>query len=78
MIVLIVNILLSFLLACLFNFTFFEKRRYLQLKKLNAELELLLKAFELEHKGIPIPDHIQRYIKERYDCSERYSGKGCT
>lgn len=71
MIVLIVNILLSFLLACLFNFTFFEKRRYLQLKKLNAELELLLKVFELEHKGIPIPDHIQRYIKERYETTKR-------
>ena len=71
MIVLIVNILLSFLLACLFNFTFFEKRRYLQLKKLNAELELLLKAFELEHKGIPIPDHIQHYIKERYETTKR-------
>lgn len=75
MIVLIVNILLSFLLACLFNFTFFEKRRYLQLKKLNAELELLLKVFELEHKGIPIPDHIQRYIKERYETTKRRNKK---
>lgn len=70
MIVLIVNILLSFLLACLFNFTFFEKRRYQKLKTLNAELDILLKVAELKNKGIPIPNHIQCYIKGLYETAE--------
>lgn len=63
----ILNILVACLVAFLLNLHLVEKRRYRKLKRLNTELELLLKAFELEHKGIPIPDHIQRYIKERYE-----------
>jgi hypothetical protein len=44
-----------------------EKRRYRKLKRLNTELDIILKAFELENKGMPIPEHIWRYIRELYE-----------
>ena len=66
----ILSFLASALVACVLNFHFFEKRRYRALKKLNAQLEVLLKAAELKNKGIPIPNHIQRYIRELYKTTE--------
>ena len=65
-----VNCLVSFLVVCVLNFHFFEKRRYRVLKKWNAQLDILLKAAELKNKGIPIPEHIQRYIRELYKTTE--------
>ena len=38
----IVNCLVSVLVVCVLNFHFFEKRRYRALKKLNAQLDILL------------------------------------
>lgn len=67
----ILNIGVTCLVAFLLNLNFLEKRRYQKLNTLNAELDILLKVFELEHKGIPIPYHIQRYIKERYETTKR-------
>lgn len=66
----IVNVLVSALVACVLNFHFFEKRRYRESKRLNAQLDVLLKAAELKNKGIPIPNHIQRYIRELYKTTE--------
>lgn len=51
---------------CVLNFYLFVKSRHLKLKKLNAQLDILLMAAELKKKGIPIPEHIQRYIEELY------------
>ena len=62
----IVNFFVSVLVACVLNFHFFEKRRYRELKRLNAQLDIILKVAELKDKGIPIPNHIQRYIRELY------------
>ena len=67
---LIVNFFVSVLVVCVLNFHFFEKRRYRELKKLNAQLDIILKVAELENKGIPIPNHIQRYISELYKTTE--------
>ena len=67
---LIVNFFVSVLVVCVLNFHFFEKRRYRELKKLNAQLDIILKVAELENKGIPIPNHIQRYIRELYKTTE--------
>ena len=66
----IVNFFVSVLVVCVLNFHFFEKRRYRELKKWNAQLDILLKAAELKNKGIPIPNHIQRYIRELYKTTE--------
>ena len=66
----ILNILVTCLVSLLLNLHFVEKRRYRELKKLNVQMDILLKAFELEHKGVPIPDHIQLYIKELYETAE--------
>jgi len=66
----IVNCLVSVLVVCVLNFHFFEKRRYRALKKLNAQLDILLKTAELKNKGIPIPEHIQCYIEELYKTTE--------
>ena len=66
----IVNFLVSVLVACVLNFHFSEKRRYRALKKLNAQLDIILKVAELKDKGIPIPNHIQRYIRELYKTTE--------
>ena len=66
----ILSFLASALVACVLNFHFFEKRRYRALKKLNAQLDILLKAAELKNKGVPIPNHIQRYIRELYKTTE--------
>ena len=65
-----VNCLVSVLVFCVLNFHFFEKRRYRALKKLNAQLDIILKVAELKDKGIPIPNHIQRYIRELYKTTE--------
>ena len=51
----ILNILVACLVAFLLNLHLVEKRRYLKLKRLNTELDIILKAFELENKGMPIP-----------------------
>ena len=66
----IVNFFVSVLIVCVLNFHFFEKRRYRELKKLNAQLDIILKVAELKDKGIPIPNHIQRYIRELYKTTE--------
>ena len=66
----IVNFFVSVLIVCILNFHLFEKRRYRELKKLNAQLDIILKVAELENKGIPIPNHIQRYIRELYKTTE--------
>ena len=66
----IVNFFVSVLVACVLNFHFFEKRRYRELKRLNAQLDIILKVAELKDKGIPIPNHIQRYIRELYKTTE--------
>ena len=66
----IVNFFVSVLVACVLNFHFFEKRRYRELKRLNAQLDIILKVAELKDKGIPIPNHIQRYIRELYKIVE--------
>ena len=66
----IVNCFVFVLIVCVLNFSFFEKRRYRVLKKLNAQLDILLKAAELKNKGIPIPEHIQRYIRGLYKTTE--------
>ena len=65
-----VKCLISVLVVCVLNFHFFEKRRYRVLKKWNAQLDILLKAAELKNKGIPIPEHIQRYIRELYKTTD--------
>ena len=62
----IVSFFVSVLTVCVLNFHFFEKRRYRALKKLNAQLDIILKVAELKDKGIAIPNHIQRYIEELY------------
>lgn len=67
---LIVNFFVSVLVVCVLNFRFFEKKRYRELKRLNAQLDILLKVAELEDKGVPIPNHIQRYIKELYETKQ--------
>ena len=51
----ILNILVECLVAFLQNLQLVEKRRSLKLKRLNTELDIILKAFELENKGMPIP-----------------------
>ena len=66
----IINLFMSVLVVCVLNFHFFEKRRYRELKKLNAQLDFILKVAELNDKGIPIPNHIQRYIRELYKTTE--------
>ncbi|MGP1445402.1 hypothetical protein [Treponema sp.] len=66
----IISLFASALVACVLNFHFFEKRRYRALKKLNAQLDFILKVAELNDKGIPIPNHIQRYIRELYKTTE--------
>ena len=66
----ILSFLASALVACVLNFHFFEKRRYRALKKLNAQLDVLLKTAELKNKGIPIPNHIQCYIEKLYKTIE--------
>ena len=66
----IVNFFVSVLIVCILNFHFFEKRRYRVLKKWNAQLDIILKVAELKDKGIPIPNHIQRYIRELYKTTE--------
>ena len=66
----IINLFVSVLVVCVLNFHFFEKRRYRELKKLNAQLDFILKVAELNDKGIPIPNHIQRYIRELYKTTE--------
>ena len=66
----IVNFLVSVLVACVLNFHFFEKKLYWELKRLNAQLGIILEVAELKNKGIPIPEHIQRYIRELYKTTE--------
>ena len=66
----IMNFFVSVLIVCILNFHFFEKRRYRELKRLNAQLDIILKVAELKDKGIPIPNHIQRYIRELYKIVE--------
>ena len=67
----ILNILVACLVSFLLNLHLVEKRRYLKLKRLNTELDIILKAFELENKGMPIPEHIWRYIRELYEPTKR-------
>lgn len=67
---LIVNFFVSVLVVCVLNFRFFEKKRYRELKRLNAQLDILLKVAELKDKGIPIPNYIQCYIEELYKIVE--------
>lgn len=66
----IMNFFVSVLIVCILNFHFFEKRRYRELKRLNAQLDILLKVAELKDKGIPIPNYIQCYIEELYKIVE--------
>ena len=66
----IMNFFVSVLIVCILNFHFFEKRRYRELKRLNAQLDIILKVAELKDKGIPIPNHIQRYSRELYKIGE--------
>lgn len=66
----ILNIVGACLVAFLLNLHLVEKKRYRALKKLNAQLDILLKAAELKNKGVPIPNHIQRYIRELYKTTE--------
>ena len=66
----IVNFLVSVLVGCVLNFHFFEKKLYWELKRLNAQLGIILEVAELKNKGIPIPEHIQRYIRELYKTTE--------
>jgi lipoprotein len=66
----ILNIVVACLVAFLLNLHLVEKKRYRALKKLNAQLDILLKAAELKNKGVPIPNHIQRYIRELYKTTE--------
>ena len=66
----IISFFVSVLVVCVLNFHFFEKRRYRVLKKWNAQLDILLKAAELKNKGIAIPEHIQRYIRELYKTTD--------
>lgn len=66
----ILNILVACLVAFLLNLHLVEKRRYRKLKRLNTELDILLKAAELKNKGIPIPNHIQCYIEKLYKTIE--------
>lgn len=68
---LIVNFFVSVLVVCVLNFHFFEKRRYRESKRLNAQLDILLKAAELKNNGIPIPAHIKRYIREMYKTTKK-------
>lgn len=65
----IMNFFVSVLIVCILNFHFFEKRRY-RVKRLNAQLDILLKVAELKDKGIPIPNYIQCYIEELYKIVE--------
>lgn len=66
----ILNFFMSVLVVCVLNFRFFEKRRYRKLKRLNAQMDILLKSAELKNKGIPIPKHIQSYIRELYETTK--------
>ena len=74
----IINFLMSILVVCILNFHFSEKRQYRELKILNTQLDIILKVTELKDKGIPIPNHMQRYIEELYKITARKSrGDNC-
>ena len=63
----IINFLMSILVVCILNFHFSEKRRYRKLKRLNTELDILLKIAELEKQNPEVFQDVQSVIKQIYE-----------
>lgn len=63
----ILNILVACLVAFLLNLHLVEKRRYRKLKRLNTELDILLKIAELEKQNHEVFKYVQSIIKQMYE-----------
>ena len=63
----LLNILVACLVAFLLNLHLVEKRRYRKLKRLNAELDILLKIAELEKQNPEVFKYVQSVIKQMYE-----------
>ena len=63
----ILNILVACLVAFLLNLHLVEKRRYRKLKRLNTELDILLKIAELEKQNPEVFKYVQSVIKQMYE-----------
>ena len=66
----ILNILVACLVAFLLNLHLVEKRRYRKLKRLNTELDILLKIAELEKQNPEVFKYVQSVIKQMYETAE--------
>ena len=55
------------MVAFLLNLHLVEKRRYRKLKRLNAELDILLKIAELEKQNPEVFKYVQSVIKQMYE-----------
>lgn len=66
----ILNILVTCLVSFLLNLHLVEKRRYRKLKRLNTELDILLKIAELEKQNPEVFKYVQSVIKQMYETAE--------
>ena len=63
----ILNIVVACLVAFLLNLHLVEKTRYRKLKRLNTELDILLKIAELEKQNPEVFQYVLSVIKQMYE-----------